>query len=81
MTGTGAKSNLLVIFGDQHRGEALGCAGNPDVQTPALDRLAAEGVRFTHAYANTPVCTPSRGSPADRPVAAPAPCPQQRLAA
>ena len=57
-----ARSNLLVIFGDQHRGEALGCAGNPDVQTPALDRLAAEGVRFTHAYANTPVCTPSRGS-------------------
>ena len=56
------RSNLLVIFGDQHRGEALGCAGNPDVQTPALDRLAAEGVRFTHAYANTPVCTPSRGS-------------------
>ena len=32
------------------------------MQTPALDRLAAEGVRFTHAYANTPVCTPSRGS-------------------
>ncbi|MAG36508.1 MAG: sulfatase, partial [Dehalococcoidia bacterium] len=50
------RSNLLVIFGDQHRGEALGCAGNPDVQTPALDRLAAEGVRLTHAYANTPVC-------------------------
>ncbi len=57
-----AQSDLLVIFGDQHRGEALGCAGNPDVQTPTLDRLAAEGVRFTHAYANTPVCTPSRGS-------------------
>jgi arylsulfatase A-like enzyme len=32
------------------------------VRTPVLDRLAAEGLRFTHAFANTPVCTPSRGS-------------------
>jgi len=55
-------SNLLFLFGDEHRGQALGCAGNPDVRSPVLDRLAAEGVRFTHAYANTPVCTPSRGS-------------------
>lgn len=55
-------SNLLFLFGDEHRGQALGCAGNPDVRSPVLDRLAAEGVRFTQAYANTPVCTPSRGS-------------------
>ncbi len=53
---------MLFLFGDEHRGQALGCAGNPDVRSPVLDRLAAEGVRLTRAYANTPVCTPSRGS-------------------
>ena len=36
------------------------CAGNTDVISPNTDRLAAEGIRFTHAYANTPACTPSR---------------------
>jgi len=55
-------ANLLFIFGDEHRRQAVGCYGNPDVRTPALDRLAAEGVRFTHAYANMAVCTPARGS-------------------
>jgi arylsulfatase A-like enzyme len=39
----------------------MGCAGNPDVETPNMDRLAADGMRFTSAYANEPVCTPSRG--------------------
>lgn len=53
--------NLLVVFADELRAQATGCYGNPDVATPVLDRLAAEGVRFTHAYANAPVCTPSRG--------------------
>jgi len=53
---------LLFLFGDEHRGQALGCAGNRDVRTPVIDRLAAEGVQFTHAYANTPVCTPCRGT-------------------
>ncbi len=57
-----SQSNLLFLFGDEHRGQALGCAGTSDVRTPVLDALAAEGVRFTHAFANTPVCTPSRGS-------------------
>ncbi|HEX2323900.1 MAG TPA: sulfatase [Chloroflexota bacterium] len=61
MTG-GRPANLLFLFGDEHRGAALGCAGNPDVRTPHLDSLAAEGVRCARAYANTPVCTPSRGS-------------------
>lgn len=55
------RPNLLYLFGDEHRGQAIGYA-NPDVQSPVIDRLAAEGVRFTHAYANSPVCTPSRGS-------------------
>jgi len=52
--------NLLLVFADQMRGMDMGCAGNPDVMTPTMDRLAEEGVTFTHAYANCPVCTPSR---------------------
>lgn len=54
--------NLLFVFADQMRGMDLGCAGNPEVKTPHFDRLAAEGMRFSQAYANCPVCTPSRAS-------------------
>ncbi|MBC7319284.1 sulfatase [bacterium] len=54
--------NILLIFADQMRGMDMGCAGNPDVITPNMDRLAEEGMYFLKAYANTPVCTPSRGS-------------------
>jgi choline-sulfatase len=46
---------------DQQRWDALGCAGGW-VQTPALDRVAAEGVRFANAYTNSPVCVPARAS-------------------
>lgn len=58
--------NILYVFADQMRGSALGClpdaATREPVHTPNLDRLAAEGVLFTHAFANTPVCTPSRAT-------------------
>lgn len=54
--------NIVVVLADQLRGADLGVAGNPDVQTPNLDRFASQGVRLTHAYANTPVCTPSRAT-------------------
>jgi len=54
--------NILLIFADQMRGMDMGCAGNPDVITPNMDRLAEEGMYFPKAYANDPVCTPSRGS-------------------
>lgn len=56
------KPNIIVIFADQMRGMDIRCAGNTDIITPNMDGLAAEGTIFTHAYANTPVCTPSRGS-------------------
>ncbi|MBA2277648.1 MAG: sulfatase, partial [Chloroflexia bacterium] len=56
------RPNLLILYPDQWRADALGCAGDPVVQTPYLDRLAAEGARFTHAFVANPVCTPSRGS-------------------
>jgi len=56
------RPNLLFVFADQMRGTAMGCAGNRQVRTPAMDRLAAEGMMFRRAYANFPVCTPSRGT-------------------
>ena len=61
-SGTERRPNLLFVFADEMRGSALGCAGNADVQTPHLDQLAAEGVRFNRALSNNAVCTPARGS-------------------
>jgi arylsulfatase A-like enzyme len=57
-----ARPNLLYISTDQQSASALSCVGNPDVHTPALDRLAAAGVRFDRAYCTQPLCTPSRAS-------------------
>lgn len=54
--------NFLCLVTDQMRGDHLGCAGNPLIQTPNLDRLAAQGVRFSRAYVNNPLCMPSRAT-------------------
>ena len=54
--------NILLVMTDQHHARCLGCAGEPVLRTPAIDRLAAEGVRFTGAYANSAHCGPSRVS-------------------
>lgn len=54
--------NLLVILSDEHARGALGCYGNPLVETPHLDRLAARGSRFTQAYTPSPICVPARAS-------------------
>ena len=54
------KPNIVFVFADQWRAEALGIAGNPDVKTPNLDQLASEGVFFKNAISTTPVCTPFR---------------------
>ena len=54
--------NLLFVYADQHRADVLGCAGNDIVVTPQLDRLAAEGVRFDHAWTESPICQPARAS-------------------
>ncbi|MBW3625759.1 MAG: sulfatase, partial [Armatimonadetes bacterium] len=56
------RPNVIWIFGDQHRAQALGCNGDPNLHTPNIDRLAAEGVNFTAAVAGTPLCCPCRGS-------------------
>ena len=57
---TARKTNIVFILTDDHGAWAMGCYGCGDVRTPNLDRLAAGGVRFTSAYACTPVCSPSR---------------------
>ncbi|HQJ55910.1 MAG TPA: sulfatase-like hydrolase/transferase, partial [Planctomycetota bacterium] len=54
--------NLLFVLADQWRAQAFGYAGDPNARTPAIDRLAAESVRFTHAVSSCPVCSPYRAS-------------------
>ena len=54
------KPNVVYVFADQWRVQDTGYAGNPQVQTPHLDRLAAQSVNFTHAVAGIPVCCPAR---------------------
>ncbi|MCU6791070.1 sulfatase [Paenibacillus sp. WQ 127069] len=56
------KPNVLWIFGDQLRAQALGLNKDPNVRTPEIDRLAQEGVHFNSAVAGTPWCTPFRGA-------------------
>jgi arylsulfatase A-like enzyme len=55
------RPNVLLITSDQQHFSALGSV-NPRIQTPNLDRLAAEGVRFDRAYTCNPVCSPTRAS-------------------
>ncbi len=54
--------NILMILSDDHSFPYLGCYGNPDMHTPNLDQLAAEGVMFNHAYTTAPQCVLSRAS-------------------
>jgi len=57
----GSRPNLLLVFPDQMRGQALGFLGEDPVITPKLDRFAGESVVFTQAVSNYPVCSPYRG--------------------
>lgn len=57
---TASRPNILIIMTDQQTADAMSAAGNKDLHTPAMDRLAANGVRFTKAYCAQPLCTPSR---------------------
>ena len=54
--------NFVLFNPDEWRGDCVGCAGDPIVKTPNLDRLAAEGVRFDQCHVQHPVCSPSRAS-------------------
>ena len=53
-----ARPNVVLILTDNQGAWTLGCHGNPDIRTPHIDRLAAEGVRFTRALSSNPVCSP-----------------------
>lgn len=57
-----SQPNIILIHTDQHRFDCVGINGHPLLQTPNLDRLAAEGVNFTHAFSPVPVCIPARNS-------------------
>ena len=59
---TATRPNILFIMPDQLRAQSLGYAGNSDVRTPNLDRLAAASVVFRKTFANTPVCCPARAN-------------------
>ena len=55
-----ARPNIMFILSDDHSKNAISCYGNTDIQTPGLDRLAAEGMRFNHALTPNSFCTPAR---------------------
>src|SRR6266508_3677236 len=57
-----APPNIVLIVSDDQGYSDLGCIGQKEIQTPNLDRIAAEGVRLTNFYVTWPACTPSRGS-------------------
>ena len=57
-----ARPDVVILLTDQQRADAFGAAGAADVRTPAMDRLARQGVLFTRAFAATPQCSPSRAA-------------------
>ncbi len=62
-TGSGrpaARPNIVFIMADDLGWADLGCFGSTEISTPNLDRLAAEGIRFTHSYSGSPWCSPTR---------------------
>ncbi len=58
----GEVPNFVIIFTDDQGYQDVGCFGSPDIRTPNLDRMAAEGMKFTDFYVTAPVCSPSRAS-------------------
>ena len=61
-TGGGRKPNIIFILTDDLGWAELGCCGNTFNETPHLDRLACQGMRFTDAYSAAPVCSPTRAA-------------------
>ena len=56
------RPNIVLLLGDDHRADVMGCTGNSIVQTPQMDRLAREGVLFENHFCTTPICCASRAS-------------------
>lgn len=59
---TASRPNIIFMVSDDHGTDAIGCYGNPVIRTPHLDKLAAEGVRFTNAYCTSASCSASRSA-------------------
>ena len=59
---TSARPNIVFIMSDDHAKQAISCYGNKDIQTPALDRLARQGMRFIHALTPNSICSPARAA-------------------
>ncbi|KIO75063.1 sulfatase [Pedobacter lusitanus] len=59
---TKSRPNILIIMTDQQTADAMSNAGNKDLRTPAMDKLAQNGVKFKRAYCVQPLCSPSRTS-------------------
>ena len=57
-----SKPNILFFLTDDQRNDTLGCAGHPIVKTPTIDKLAAEGVRFSNSFCEAPICASSRAT-------------------
>ena len=57
-----ARPNILWLCTDQQRYDTIGALNNAHIRTPNIDRLVREGVAFTHAFCQSPICTPSRAS-------------------
>ena len=60
-TNAAEQPNFVVIFTDDQGYQDVGCFGSPEIRTPRLDAMAAEGMKFTDFYAQ-PICGPSRAA-------------------
>src|SRR5262249_21604369 len=56
------KPNVVFLLTDDQRWDAMGCAGNKLIQTPSMDALARDGVRFRNMFVTTAICAASRAS-------------------
>ncbi len=59
---TKQKPNVLLVFTDQQNASIMSAAGNPYLNTPAMDKIASRGIMFTQSYCTSPVCGPARSS-------------------
>ena len=63
------RPNVIWVFGDQHRMQALGCNGDPNARTPNIDNLAVDGMTYSNAVSGFPLCCPF-ADPSDEPLSA-----------